>query len=266
MKKTIDSNRFEDFFAEDTYHLLKNHLYNYTLRKAAILATLKNETLESVLEVGSGISPIITQMNNVVYSDLSLAAVQTLKNRYGNGCHVVADSTRLPFKKRVFSHVICSEVLEHIEDDRAAIREMAGVLEDTGKLTLTFPHGKYYFAIDDRLVHHHRRYDLVDIEEKLISCGFVPAMSRKVLGPLEKITMMAVAGCYRLVRGRGRALPSETDAMTSSMMRKLTTLLIGPFKWANKGYAALAWLDARIMPRCLSTVLLMKCGLRRRSR
>ncbi len=33
------------------------------------------------------------------------------------------------------------------------------------------------------------------------------------------------------------------------------------FKLANKGYAKIVWLYAKIMPRIFSTVLLMKCTL-----
>ena len=125
MKTTADSNRFEDFFAKDKYHLLKNYLYNYLLRKEAVENALKNELLDRVLEVGSGISPMITRWNRVVYTDLSLTAVQALRRTCGKGWYVVADCTRLPFKRNTFSHTICSEVLEHIEDDTAAICEMS---------------------------------------------------------------------------------------------------------------------------------------------
>ena len=66
---------------------------------------------------------------------------------------------------------------------------------------------KYYFAIDDRLVNHHRRYDLEEIHKKLNAGGFTPTITWKILGPLEKITMMAVAGCYILTREIGKAWP-----------------------------------------------------------
>jgi SAM-dependent methyltransferase len=265
VKRVVESNRFEDFFKEDTYHLLKNYLYNYILRQEAVNKALEMESVDRVLEVGSGISPMLTSMNRVVYSDLSLTAMQRLKNTHGNGWYVVADSTRLPFRRGVFSHAICSEVLEHIEDDTAAIREMSRVLDPSGVLVLTFPHGKYYFAIDDRLVNHHRRYDLEEIHKKLNAGGFTPTITWKILGPLEKITMMAVAGCYILTRELGKAWPGA-DTRRSAAAGKLTNFMVILFKWANRGYATLVGLDAKVMPRCLSAVLLMKCTLRGRSR
>ena len=261
VKKAAENNRFEDFFEEDTYRLLKNYLYNYIVRQEAVHKALEMESVERVLEVGSGISPMLTNMNKVVYSDLSLTAMQQLKNTYGNGWYVVADSTRLPFRRGVFSHAICSEVLEHIKDDTAAIREMSRVLDPSGKLILTFPHAKYYFAIDDRLVNHHRRYNLEEIRKKLNAGGFTPIITWKVMGPLEKITMMAVAGCYMLTRKIGNVWPA-VDTRRPAAAGKLTNLAVALFKWANRGYARLVGLDAKVMPRCLSAVLLIKCKLK----
>ena len=50
-----------------------------------------------------------------------------------------ADAQRLPFGPREFDAVICSEVLEHVPDDRAVMGEIARVLKPRGLLTLTVP-------------------------------------------------------------------------------------------------------------------------------
>ncbi len=41
---------------------------------------------------------------------------------------------RLPFKYDVFSHTVCSEVLEHLEDDLEALKEIARVMRPLGRL------------------------------------------------------------------------------------------------------------------------------------
>ena len=66
-------NRFADFFKEGKYLILKNHLYNYLLRKRAIEKCLQQESPALILEIGSGISPVVTKFNRTVYSDLSYA-------------------------------------------------------------------------------------------------------------------------------------------------------------------------------------------------
>ncbi len=258
MTKTKDTNRFEDFFAENAYQLLKNDLYNYVIRKEAVENELKNESLDRVLEVGSGISPMATNVERIVYTDLSLSALYALKQEHGNGFYVVADGTRLPFKQRMFSHVICSEVLEHIKDDGAAICELSRVLEWSGKLVVTFPHNKFYFSIDDRLVHHYRRYDLGEMIRKMSACGLLPLRIKKVLGPLEKITMIVVAVIYLLLHRIANDLSGKAK-LKHTRGRKLLKIITPLYKWANRLYAVVVRLDAAITPRVLATVLLMKC-------
>lgn len=50
-----------------------------------------------------------------------------------------ADVTKLPFADDFFDIVVCSEVLEHIEDNRAAIGELVRVLKRGGDLVVTVP-------------------------------------------------------------------------------------------------------------------------------
>jgi SAM-dependent methyltransferase len=55
------------------------------------------------------------------------------------GCAVNGDGTRLPFPDATFDRIICSEVLEHIPDDEAALRELRRVLKPDGMLAATVP-------------------------------------------------------------------------------------------------------------------------------
>ena len=50
-----------------------------------------------------------------------------------------ADLTKLPFADGYFDVVICSEVLEHIEDNRTAVSELVRVLRSGGDLVVTVP-------------------------------------------------------------------------------------------------------------------------------
>jgi len=245
------ANRFQDFFKENQYTTLKNYLYNYQLRKRAVEKNLKNENVELILEVGSGISPVIMKFRNIVYSDLSFSAVQFLKHSYGKGYYVVADGMSLPFKTGVFSHAVSSEVLEHLRDDRLAIKEIARVLKPLGRLIVTFPHRKFYFAIDDRFVGHFRRYEINEMKERLKGAGFRPVSVQKILGPLEKVTMCFAVLCFSIFQ---KLKPQNVKVPRKSL---IATLFTSIFKWANLYYAMLAWLDAKIMPRELSTVLLI---------
>lgn len=247
-----NENRFDDFFANKKYVSLKNHSYNYLLRKRAVERAMCAEEKDLVLEVGSGISPVFTSWDRVVYSDVSSSALKMLQKIHGRGQYVVADAMNLPFVDESFSHVISSEVLEHLEDDRRALKEIARVTRPGGVLIVTFPHRHFYFAHDDRFVCHYRRYELPEMMHQLEEAGFHAAEVQKVLGPLEKLTMLAVTGCVSLAQKFHR------KERVSKAQFPLPEFLIRLFQLMNRAYAVLAWLDARLMPRALSTVLLIK--------
>jgi SAM-dependent methyltransferase len=243
-------NRFEEFFAERSYTTLKNRLYDYLLRKRAVHKALRGSRGALILEVGSGISPVAAGRDGVVYTDLSWPALRNLRNTYGKGWYVVADAMHLPFRTGCFSHAVSSEVLEHIPDDRGAIKEIARVIEPSGTAIITFPHRRFYFARDDRFVHHLRRYELGEMVEKLEEAGLHPLNVRKVLGPLEKATMCLAVTCFtRLKKSRKAA----TDGVPSAYW-------ISVFSVLNRLYAVLVWFDALIMPRALSSVLLIQAA------
>ena len=55
------------------------------------------------------------------------------------GQPVSADALELPFSNATFDRIICSEVLEHIGDDSAAIGELVRVLRPGGTIAITVP-------------------------------------------------------------------------------------------------------------------------------
>jgi SAM-dependent methyltransferase len=58
------------------------------------------------------------------------------------------DLQRLPFRDSVFDGVICSEGLEHVEDDLAAMRELGRVAKPGATIVVTVPNADYPFWWD----------------------------------------------------------------------------------------------------------------------
>lgn len=59
-----------------------------------------------------------------------------------NGGHWLvsqADVTKLPFRNNSFDAVVCSEVLEHVRENRVAVAELIRVLKADGDLVVTVP-------------------------------------------------------------------------------------------------------------------------------
>jgi SAM-dependent methyltransferase len=250
--------RFQDFFVQPRYVALKNHLYNYRLRKRAIEKALAKESHALVLEIGSGLSPVMTRTDRIVYSELSFRGLRHLKRTHGRGWYVVADATRLPFSDGAFSHTVCSEVLEHIEDDEAALGEMARVMVPGGRMLVTFPHRRIYYWNDDRYVRHFRRYEIGDMAGKLERAGLRILETRKVLGPLDKLTMSAVVFGLEAIALFHAPQPAGGEP------GRLVRALEPPFRWFNYLYTRLAQLDAAVMPRAVAAILLVRAEKRAR--
>lgn len=246
--------RFEDFFAEEKYVVLKNYLYNYLLRKRAVENAVMSSNPRLILEIGAGLSPMITRSDDVVYSELSHRALKTLRDQHGRGMYVVADGTRLPFRDGVFSHAVCSEVLEHVENDVGAMTELARILDTDGLGCITVPYRQFYFAADDRFVRHFRRYEPGEIQEKLARSGLRAKKIDKVLGPLEKVTMYSTVMAFSMLNRSGKSADEKRPRHHDLWLHTVAPV----FKWANRFYAGLAWLDARIMPRAIATVVFIQ--------
>jgi SAM-dependent methyltransferase len=57
----------------------------------------------------------------------------------GSGEFLVADAQHLPFKGSVFDRVLCTEVMEHIPDDRQGIRELHRVAKSGADVAVSVP-------------------------------------------------------------------------------------------------------------------------------
>ena len=244
--------RFQDFFEEGKYVLLKNYLYNYRLRIRAIHKRLKPSDAPLLLEIGSGLSPILKPSAQVVYSELSFVGLRTLKRSQRGGHYVVADGTRLPFRDGAFTNTIASEVLEHIPDDRAVLRELARVLRPEGQAIVTVPHRMMYYTSDDRFVKHCRRYEIAEMRDKMTAAGLHDVHEHKVLGPLEKVLMLTAV--FLVSRMPGFRSPSERRTESGRNLRIVAPL----FDWINRALMCVAWLDARIAPKSLAAVILFR--------
>jgi SAM-dependent methyltransferase len=71
-----------------------------------------------------------------------------------------------------FDYVFTSNVLEHIQNDLAALQEIHTKLNHQGKLAIYVPAFQFLFSNLDTQVGHYRRYSKKELEQKLIQAGF----------------------------------------------------------------------------------------------
>jgi SAM-dependent methyltransferase len=72
----------------------------------------------------------------------------------------------LPFEQG-FSAVLLLDVLEHVDDDLALLREAAACIDDGGVVIVTVPAWPSLFSAHDRALGHRRRYTPTELEQLL---------------------------------------------------------------------------------------------------
>ena len=98
----------------------------------------------TVLDVGCGANldydmAIAVAGKTVHAIDFALNFLRLAPKEHPNVFLAQASALNLPFRNATFDAVICSETLEHIQDDRTVIAEIARVLKTNGNLFITVP-------------------------------------------------------------------------------------------------------------------------------
>ena len=133
-----------------------------------------------VLEVGSGtglMTKYLATRERVLATDIDPQYVELLQRMYGATPNVevrqldLAQLANDGVPPHTFDTVVCSNVLEHIEDDGAALRAIRTVLEPGGRVILIVPALKALYGEIDRAIHHHRRYSRDELVQKLADAG-----------------------------------------------------------------------------------------------
>ena len=151
---------------------------NAWLRYDLIERTLSGlEGIESILEVGAGRGALGARLATryryvgIEPDELSCDAAKEVLGRLGSGEMVCGEVSALP-EDAVFDAVCAFEVLEHIEDDAAALRSWRERLRPGGRLLMSVPLYQRRYAAADRFVGHFRRYDPEPLGELLRETGY----------------------------------------------------------------------------------------------
>ncbi|MDD4254481.1 MAG: class I SAM-dependent methyltransferase [Methanofollis sp.] len=82
----------------------------------------------------------------------------------------VEDCSR--FGENTFDTIVCLDVLEHIKDDKKALRSLHLILHDSGRLIVSVPSLKSLYGERDLKIGHYRRYSRDELITKIQDAGF----------------------------------------------------------------------------------------------
>jgi SAM-dependent methyltransferase len=196
-----------------------------------------------VLDAGAGQGSLSAKLAalgfEVTSTDASPAAVEVLRERV-SGQALAADVTSLPFADQTFDAAVLGEVLEHVEDDRAALVEIARVLRPSGVLTLSVPANPKLFGPSDVWAGHVRRYTRPALIDACTSAGLTV---ERCLGwgfPVSRLYHRHVYERYLDRRGPARPTRWQRPLVTLlGAVLQLDRLFVGVERGAL-GFLALA--------------------------
>lgn len=79
--------------------------------------------------------------------DIYKEAIQLGKKKYPKISFKVSDAHKIPFSAGSFDVVICTEVLEHVDDPKQAVDEIKRVLKKNGQAIIELDSGSILFSI-----------------------------------------------------------------------------------------------------------------------
>lgn len=130
----------------------------------------------------------------------------------------------LPFADNSFDAAVSGEVLEHVEDDGTAARELGRVLRPGGVCLVTVPADPELWSEEDEWAGHHRRYREEQLRELFAAAGFQTVSLRRWGWPMTYIYDRYVFRRWlrrRIAAGKSN---SEAGAAASGTAVRLLTL------------------------------------------
>lgn len=149
----------------ETMHALELRHWWFRGRRRVLVDFLRKAAgpgggLLQILDYGCGTGGNISayaSLGPVVGIEPDASAVRLAQAR-GGAQYCRTSGTQLPFRPGVFDAVVASDVLEHIEDDLAAVSEIARVIKPGGTVIASVPAHPWLFSEHDAALHHFRRY------------------------------------------------------------------------------------------------------------
>ncbi|OGR88219.1 MAG: hypothetical protein A3A86_04295 [Elusimicrobia bacterium RIFCSPLOWO2_01_FULL_60_11] len=134
-----------------------------------LFGKVKGQGPLKILNLGAGTGrdiEIVRRFGQVYVVDIDPRALDLIPDELVVEKKAV-DARSLPYPDGFFDRVAAFDVLEHIEKDEEAIREIRRVLKKGGSFIFTVPAFPFLYSAHDKALDHFRRYDRRALEGQL---------------------------------------------------------------------------------------------------
>jgi SAM-dependent methyltransferase len=176
-----------------------------------------------ILDVGCGTGAnllMLSQYGDAEGVDISEDALAFCRER-GLEKVKLGAGEELPYDDGTFDLVTALDVVEHMDDDLAGLREMRRVLRPGGRVLLFVPTFMFLWGVQDDVSNHRRRYRLPELQRVLEQAGFeIERMTYANITFFLPILLMR-----KLMRLTGIKAESENNINVSALNGVLGSLL-----------------------------------------
>jgi len=153
--------------------------------------------------------------NLLIGSDFIRGPLERLASKIPTVPLLRFDLVRCPLPSTSVDAVVMLNVLEHIEDDAAAVAQVARVLKPRGVAVIEVPAGPELFDVYDRYLQHFRRYRLRDVRSLVEQAG-LRVVEQSHLGFL-------VYPAFSIVKRRNQRWLDAPEAMQREIVARSIT-------------------------------------------
>jgi len=138
----------------------------------------------------------------------------------------------LPYEPDSFDLVTGLDVVEHLDDDLAGLREMRRVLRRDGRTVLFVPAFMFLWGVQDDISHHRRRYTLPELKRVVRQAGFVVERASYV-----NLSFFAPILLGRLLMRVTKLRPESENNLTIGFLNGVLGKILGaerrPLRYVN---------------------------------
>jgi SAM-dependent methyltransferase len=193
----------------------------------------EGNTEPRILDIGCGTGGNLETLSSFGKAegvDISREALDFCRARGLDNVREGAAET-LPYAGDSFDLVTALDVVEHLDDDVAGLREMRRVLRPSGRLLVFVPAFMFLWGVQDDVSHHRRRYTLPELRRKLEQAGM--KVERASYANITFFGPILVGRLFMRLTGLRPA--SENNINMGALNGFLGRVFGSESRWLNKG-------------------------------
>lgn len=215
----MDAWRYRELFEIEEQH------WWFRSRRAVVRSLLARAGVPPsprILDAGCGTGTNLleySRLGDATGVDAFAEAIELCRER-GLDNVMQAPVEKLPFEPNSFDLLFATDVIEHLDDDVLALRELRRVAAGGARLVLTVPAYQWLWSDHDVSVHHRRRYTADTLRDSVRAAGWSPA----VMTYFFTTALPVVAAVRRLRRRRGCGDGRSDLSMPPAALNRLLEL------------------------------------------